>query len=69
MNPENSTTQTPKARRIGLLTSRGWAQHIVDRWHDAVSNRPTTEIDLAADEFLSDNPHRGSYHGMHVPGA
>ena len=60
-------------RRIGLLTSRGWAQHIVDRWHDAVSNRPTashtTEIDLAADEFLSDNPHRGGYHGMHVPGA
>ena len=36
-------------------------------------NRPTashtTEIDLAADEFLSDNPHRGGYHGMHVPGA
>ena len=60
-------------RRIGLLTSRGWAQHIVDRWHDAVSNRPTashtTKIDLAADEFLSDNPHRGGYHGMHVPGA
>ena len=29
----------------------------------------TTEIDLAADEFRSDNPHRGGYHGMHVPGA
>ncbi len=28
----------------------------------------TTEINLAADEFLSDNPHRGGYHGMHVPG-
>ena len=45
-------------RRIGLLTSRGWAQHIVDRWRDAVSNRPTVphhvaDIDLAADEFLS----------------
>ena len=24
-------------RRIGLLTTRGWAQHIVDRWRDAVS--------------------------------
>ncbi len=39
-------------RRIGILTSRGWAQHTVDRWRDAVSNRPTashtTEIDLAA---------------------
>ena len=49
-------------RRIGLLTSRGWAQHIVDRWHDAVSNRSTashtTEIDLAADEFLSDKTTR-----------
>ena len=60
-------------RRIGILTSRGWAQHIVDRWRDAVTNRPTsshtTEINLAAHEFLSDNPHRGGYHGMHVPGA
>ncbi len=28
-------------RRIGILTSRGWAQHIVDRWRNAVSNRPT----------------------------
>ncbi len=28
-------------RRIGLLTSRGWAEHIVDRWRDAVSNRPS----------------------------
>ena len=44
-----------------------------DRWRDAVSNRPTVphhvaDIDLAADEFLSDNPHRGGYH-VHVPGA
>ncbi len=27
--------------RIGLLNSRGWAQHIFDRWHGAVSNRST----------------------------
>ncbi len=26
--------------RVGLLTSRGWAQHIVDRWRDAASNLP-----------------------------
>ncbi len=48
-------------RRNGILTSRGWAQHIVDRWRDAVTNPTashTTEIYLAADEFLSDNPHR-----------
>jgi hypothetical protein len=60
-------------RRIGLLTSRGWAQHIVDRWRDAVSNRPaapqTADIDLAADVFLSNNPSRGGYRGMNVPGA
>ena len=58
-------------RRIGLLTTLGWAQHIVDRWRDAVSNRPVApaDIELTADEFLSDNPHRGGYHGMHVPGA
>ncbi len=59
--------------RIGILTSRGWAQHIVDRWRDAVTNRPVafhaTEINPAADEFLSDNPHRVGYHGMHVPGS
>ncbi len=24
-------------RRIGLFLCRGWAQHIVDRWRDAVS--------------------------------
>jgi hypothetical protein len=57
-------------RRIGILTSRGWAQHIVDRWHGAVSTASqTTEISLTADKFLSDNPHRGGYRGMHVPGA
>ena len=33
-------------RRIGLLTSRGWAQHIVDRWHDAVQTAPQHPIPL-----------------------
>ncbi len=28
-------------RALVLLTSRGWAQQIFDRWRDAVSNRPT----------------------------
>ncbi len=54
-------------RRIGILTSRGWAQRIVDRCRDAVSNRPaalqTADIDLAADAFLSNNPSRGGYRG------
>ena len=58
-------------RRIGLLTTRGWAQLIVDRWRDAVSNRPAApaDIDLTVDETLFDNPHRGGYHSMHVSGA
>ena len=60
-------------RRVGLLTSRGWAQHIVDRWRDAVSNRPaapqTADVDLAADVFFSNNPSRGGYRGMNVPSA
>ncbi len=57
-------------RQIGLLTltSRGWARHIVDRWRDAVSNRPaapqTADVDLAADVFLSNNPSRGGYRGI-----
>ncbi len=38
-------------RRVGLLTFRGWAQHIVDRWRDAASNRlsapQAADIDLA----------------------
>ena len=55
-------------RRIGLFNSRGWAPHIVNRWRDAVSNRPTsphtTEIIHAVDHFLSDNPNRRGYHGI-----
>ncbi len=57
-------------RRIGLLTSRGWAQHMFDRWRGAVSHRPaapqTADIELASDVFLSNNPSRGGYCGMNV---
>ena len=60
-------------RRVGLLTSRGWAQHNVYRWPNAVSNRPTApeaaDVDLAVNVFFSNNPGRGDYRGMHVPGA
>ncbi len=65
--------QRALVRRVGLFTSRGWAQHIVDRWRDAASNRPAApqaaDIDLAADVFFLNNPGRGSYRGMNVPGA
>ncbi len=43
-------------RRVGLLTSRGWAQHIVNRWRDAVSNRPAApqaaNVDLAVISYF-----------------
>jgi hypothetical protein len=52
-------------RRIGIH----WAQHIVDRGAMQSYLINTTEISLAADEFLSDNPHRCGYYGIHVPGA
>ncbi len=50
-------------RRVGLLTSRSWAQHIVDRWRnaerDAVSNCPAAsqaaDIDFAVDIFFSNS--------------
>ncbi len=60
-------------RRVGLLTSRSWAQNIVHRWRDAVSNRPAApqaaDVDLAADVSFTNNPSRGGYRGMNVPGA
>jgi hypothetical protein len=62
-----------KGNQLNNNTNAKIKKHIADRWRDAVSNRPpaphTADIDLAADEFLSDNPHRGGYHGMRVPGA
>ncbi len=57
-------------QRVGLLTSRGWAQHIVDRWRDAFSTRPAApqaaDIDLAADVFFSNNPSRGGCCSMNA---
>ena len=41
--PVSGKTESPKLdpsakkRVIGLFLCRGWAQHIVDRWRDAVS--------------------------------
>ncbi len=39
-------------RRVGLLTTRDWTHHIVDRWRDAVSNRPAAPADI----FTADEP-------------
>ena len=60
-------------RRIGLFLCRGWAQHIVDRWRDAVSPGSTpfasNDVDLLPCDISLDFPFRGAYRGLNVPGA
>ena len=60
-------------RRIGLFLCRGWAQHIVDRWRDAVSpgSPPfaSDDVDLLPCDISLDFPFRGAYRGLNVPGA
>ena len=60
-------------RRIGLFLCRGWAQHIVDRWRDAVSpDSPpcaSDDVDLLPCDISLDFPLRGAYRGLNVPGA
>ena len=60
-------------RRIGLFLCRGWAQHIVDRWRDAVSpgSSPSAsdDLDLLPCDISPDFPFRGAYRGINVPGA
>ena len=60
-------------RRIGLYLCRGWAQHIVDRWRDAVSpgSSPSAsdDFDLLPCDISPDFLYRGAYRGNNVPGA
>ena len=60
-------------RRIGLYLCRGWAQHIVDRWCDAVSpgSSPSAsdDFDLLPCDISPDLLYRGAYRGNNVPGA
>ncbi len=60
-------------RRIGLFHCRGWAQHIVNRWRDAVSpgSPPfaSEDVDLLPSDISLDFPFRGAYRGLYVPGA
>ena len=60
-------------RRIGLFLCRGWAQHIVDRWRDAVSpgSSPSAsnDFDLLPCDISPDFLYRGAYRGINVPGA
>ena len=61
------------SRRIGLIASRGWAQHIITRFRDAVSADPTpspvADAEFFAEADFSSNSRRGGYHGRSVPGA
>ena len=61
------------SRRIGLIASRGWAQHITTSFRDAASADPTpspvADAEFFAEADFSSNPRRGGYHGRSVPGA
>jgi len=60
-------------RRIGLYLCRGWAQHIVERWRDAVlpgsSPSDSDNFDLLPCDISPDFLYRGAYRGINVPGA
>ena len=61
------------SRRIGLIACRGWAQHITNRFRDAVSTDPTpspvADAEFFAEADFSRNSRRGGYYGRSVPGA
>ena len=60
-------------QRLGLLATCGWSQLIIERFRNAVTNRPTSSETprLGADSGVgfSGNTRRGGYCGMKVPGA
>ena len=75
VNPNAALAQFRRGlvHRLGLFITRGWPQLIIDRWRDAVTNRPSQPVSagvgLNAGVDFSSNPRRGGYCGMHVPGA
>ena len=75
VNPNAALAQFRRGlvHRLGLFITRGWSQLIIDRWRDAVTNRPSQSVSagvgLNAGVDFSSNPRRGGYCGMHVPGA
>ena len=60
-------------QRLGLLVMRGWSQLIIERFCDAVTDRPSSfeTPGFGADSGVdfSGNTRRGGYCGMNVPGA
>ena len=72
VNPNAALAQFRRGlvHRLGLFITRGF---IIDRWRDAVTNRPSQPasagVGLNAGVGFSGHPRRGGYCGMHVPGA
>ena len=60
-------------QRLGLLVMRGWSQLIIERFCDAVTDRPSSfeTPGFGADSGVgfSGNTRRGGYCGMNVLGA
>ena len=60
-------------QRLGLLFMRGWSQLIMERFRDAVTDRPTSSetpgFGADSEVDFSGNTRRGGYYGMNVPGA
>ena len=73
MNPCTARALFRQGQRLGLLVMRGWSQFIIERFRDAVTNRPTSSetSGFGADSGVdfSGNTRRGGYRGMNVPGA
>ena len=71
--PEGYMKKRAHIRRIALFLCRGRAQHIVDRWRDAVSpgSSPSASVDfdLLPCDISPDFLYRGAYRGINVPGA
>jgi hypothetical protein len=44
-------------------------EHVIEPKPPTEPPEPENAKDHAAGECFSDNPHRGGYHGKHVPGA
>ena len=57
-----ATAHDASHKKVGHIRGHGVG------W-DGAKNALTVDIDLAGDVFLSNNPSRGGYRGMNVPGA
>ena len=72
MNPcaARALFQQGLLQRLGLLVMRGWSQLIIERFRDAVTNRPslleTSRFGADSGIDFSGNTRRGGYCGMNA---